>query len=246
MTHSVQQAPSYSETTVATQAGASAVEARSFAVGDLVKILFATIGNALWFIPSLMIRSISDWTSSSIQMDQQTGVPVALHDLLKIVEEKAKSTEGVYRKAASLNQLNALTQQVSQGKTGGIKGEMDAHLAACSVKKILREMPDEEKVFPAAIPNLEEMGEDQKLPAVKSVIGSLTPQKKAFLTHMLNHIETVSEYSAVNKMTKSNLALTLMPNLIPQSTDPLEMLAGQTQQNAFFMFIVENRTALDI
>ncbi|MCP5491171.1 MAG: hypothetical protein H7A42_08710 [Chlamydiales bacterium] len=47
-------------------------------------------------------------------------------------------------------------------------------------------------------------------------------------------------------MTKSNLALTLMPNLIPQSTDPLEMLAGQTQQNAFFMFIVENRTALDI
>ncbi|MCP5491172.1 MAG: hypothetical protein H7A42_08715 [Chlamydiales bacterium] len=95
MTHSVQQAPSYSETTVATQAGASAVEARSFAVGDLVKILFATIGNALWFIPSLMIRSIQRLTSSSIQMDQQTGVPVALHDLLKIVEEKANQRKGL-------------------------------------------------------------------------------------------------------------------------------------------------------
>ena len=123
---------------------------------------------------------------------------------------------------------------------------MDAHLAACSIKKMLRDMPAEKKVFPATIPNLEGMNEQQKISDVKTIIGSLTSQKKAFLTHMLNHITAVSSHSEVNKMTSSNLALTLMPNLIPQSNDPLQMMADQSKQNAFFMYILENRTTLGI
>ncbi|WP_420422533.1 Rho GTPase-activating protein [Simkania sp.] len=234
------------DTPIVARVEVNALQSVSFNVGDLVKILFTAIGNAMWFIPSLMIRAISDWTSSSIEMHKETGVPVALHDLMKIVEEKAKSTEGIYRKATSFAELNALTEQVSQGKTDGVKSDMDAHLAACSIKKMLRDMPAEKKVFPATIPNLEGMNEQQKISDVKTIIGSLTSQKKAFLTHMLNHITAVSSHSEVNKMTSSNLALTLMPNLIPQSTDPLQMMADQSKQNAFFMYILENRTTLGI
>lgn len=231
-----------------TQSDANATQARSFFIAEVVNFLFTSIGSALWFLPSLLIRAISDLTSSSIPVNEKTGAPVALHQLLDIVEQKAKITQGIYRVPASATDLDELTKQISKGENDGISEGMDAHLAACSVKKMLREMPAEQKVFPAEVPNLEELESDQKLAAAKTLISSITPQKKAFLSRLVNHIEAVSLFEGVNKMSKSNLVLMFAPNVFAQGadTDPMEGLAEMKKQNDLFTYVLNNRTALDI
>lgn len=225
---------------------ADANETAANIIGEFVKLLFTSIGSALWFVPSLVIRALSDWTSSSIPVNEKTGAPVALHDLLKIVEEKAKTTQGIYRKSASATDLNELTKKISEGNSEGVSGTMDPHLAACSVKKMLRDMPGEEKVFPAEVPNLEELESSDKLKAVKTTISALSSQKKAFLTRLVDHVEAVSLFSDVNKMPKSNLAIVLAPNLFAQHSDLSKEFAAMGIRNAFFTFVVDNRSALDI
>lgn len=229
-----------------TQSDANATQARSFFIAEVVKFLFTSLGSALWFVPSLLIRAISDLTSSSIPVNEKTGAPVAFHDLLDIVEEKAKTTKGIYRISASATDLNELTKKISEGNSEGVSDGMEAHLAACAIKKMLRDMPVEQKVFPADVPNLEELESDQKLAAAKTLISGMTPQKKAFLSRLVDHVEAVSLFSSVNKMTKSNLAIVLAPNLFAQHSDLTQEFAAMGVRNTFFTFVVDNRAALDI
>lgn len=94
---------------------------------------------------------------------------------------------------------------------------VDPHAVAGALKSYLRELPEPLMIFELYNEWFEAAGEkdlDVKLERFRAVLKKLPPENYNNLRYLIQFLACLSEHQAVNRMTPSNIAIVLGPNLL--------------------------------
>ncbi|XP_055993443.1 SH3 domain-binding protein 1 [Sorex fumeus] len=150
---------------------------------------------------------------------QELGRDIALPIeacVLMLLSEGMKE-EGLFRLAAGASVMKRLRQTLSSDPLGLQEFCSDPHAVAGALKSYLRELPEPLMTFDLyddwmRAASLKEAG--PRLEALKEVCGRLPPENLRNLRYLLKFLARLAEEQEVNKMTPSNIAIVLGPNLL--------------------------------
>nr|XP_004610754.1 unnamed protein product [Sorex araneus] len=150
---------------------------------------------------------------------QELGRDIALPIeacVLMLLSEGMKE-EGLFRLAAGASVLKRLRQTLASDPLGLQEFCSDPHAVAGALKSYLRELPEPLMTFDLyddwmRAASLKEAG--PRLEALKDVCSRLPPENLRNLRYLLKFLARLAEEQEVNKMTPSNIAIVLGPNLL--------------------------------
>ncbi|KFO36699.1 SH3 domain-binding protein 1 isoform X2 [Fukomys damarensis] len=125
--------------------------------------------------------------------------------------------EGLFRLAAGASVLKRLKQAMALDPRSLEGFCSDPHAVAGALKSYLRELPEPLMTFDLyddwmRAASLKESG--ARLEALREVCGSLPPENFSNLRYLMKFLALLAEEQDVNKMTPSNIAIVLGPNLL--------------------------------
>uniref|UniRef100_A0A3B4TY26 SH3-domain binding protein 1 n=1 Tax=Seriola dumerili TaxID=41447 RepID=A0A3B4TY26_SERDU len=125
--------------------------------------------------------------------------------------------EGLFRLAAAASVVKRLKTCLDQGTVDHSDFSMDPHAVAGALKCYFRELP--EPLMTSELYNdwFKAAGEKdltEKLERFKELLKKLPPENYNNLRYLVQFLSLLSEQQAVNKMTPSNIAIVLGPNLL--------------------------------
>lgn len=125
--------------------------------------------------------------------------------------------EGLFRLAAGASVLKRLKQTMASDPGGLQEFCSDPHAVAGALKSYLRELPEPLMTFDLyddwmRAASLKEPG--PRLEALKEVCSRLPPENLNNLRYLLKFLARLAEEQEANKMTPSNIAIVLGPNLL--------------------------------
>ncbi|KAM7023385.1 SH3 domain-binding protein 1 [Passerculus sandwichensis] len=137
--------------------------------------------------------------------------------------------EGLFRLAAGASVLRKLKSSLASGSNALEEFYSDPHAVAGALKSYLRELPQplmtfelyDEWVKAASLKDT-----DSRLQSLRDTCGRLPQDSYNNLRYLIKFLAKLAEHQEVNKMTPSNIAIVLGPNLLwsQQSTgDPMQL-----------------------
>ncbi|NWY46609.1 3BP1 protein, partial [Sylvia atricapilla] len=159
--------------------------------------------------------------------------------------------EGLFRLAAGASVLRKLKSSLASGSNALEEFYSDPHAVAGALKSYLRELPQPLMTFElydewVKAASLKDM--DSRLQSLRDTCSRLPRDSYNNLRYLIKFLAKLAEHQEVNKMTPSNIAIVLGPNLLwsQQSTgDPMQLdLASVSSVQAVVEALIQNVDAL--
>ncbi|XP_008294997.1 SH3 domain-binding protein 1 [Stegastes partitus] len=153
------------------------------------------------------------------QSEKEIAAPIqeCIHMLLRT----GMREEGLFRLAAAASVVKRLKTCLDQGTVDHSEFSMDPHAVAGALKCYLRELPEPLMTFELYNDWFKAAGEkdlSERLEQFRLLLKKLPPENYNNLRYLVQFLSLLSEHQAVNKMTPSNIAIVLGPNLLwPQA-----------------------------
>ncbi|KAK9530684.1 hypothetical protein VZT92_012172 [Zoarces viviparus] len=125
--------------------------------------------------------------------------------------------EGLFRMAAAASVVKRLKNCLDHEVVDYSEFSMDPHAVAGALKSYLRELPEPLMTFELYNDWFKAAGEKdptEKLEQFRVLLKKLPPENYNNLRYLVQFLSLLSEQQAVNKMTPSNVAIVLGPNLL--------------------------------
>ncbi|XP_033975370.1 LOW QUALITY PROTEIN: SH3 domain-binding protein 1 [Trematomus bernacchii] len=149
------------------------------------------------------------------ESNREIAVPIeeCIHMLLRT----GMTEEGLFRLAAAASVVKRLKMCLDQEAVDHSEFSMDPHAVAGALKGYLRELP--EPLMTSELYNdwFKAAGEKdlpEKLEQFRVLLKQLPPENYNNLRYLVQFLSLLSEQQAVNKMSPSNIAIVLGPNLL--------------------------------
>lgn len=131
----------------------------------------------------------------------------------------------------------------NEGKDVNYNNPQDIHCAAVIIKRFLRELPEPIltfKLYETIITSTKIPDATEKLKVVWCILHNELPEENfVVLKFLMEFLNEVLDYSAVNKMTAMNLAIVFGPNIL-WSRSQAASIDAMAQINSFTLLLLEN------
>ncbi|KAM9336173.1 SH3 domain-binding protein 1 [Symphorus nematophorus] len=149
------------------------------------------------------------------QSNREIAAPIqeCIHMLLRT----GMREEGLFRLAAAASVVKRLKTCLDQEMVDHSEFSMDPHAVAGALKCYLRELPEPLMTFELYNDWFKAAGDKdltEKLEQFKVLLKKLPPENYNNLRYLVQFLSLLSEQQAINKMTPSNIAIVLGPNLL--------------------------------
>ncbi|XP_042363259.1 SH3 domain-binding protein 1 [Plectropomus leopardus] len=149
------------------------------------------------------------------QSNREIAAPIqeCIHMLLRT----GMTEEGLFRLAAAASVVKRLKTCLDQEAVDHSEFSMDPHAVAGALKCYLRELPEPLMTFDLYNDWFKAAGEKdlpEKLEQLKVLLKKLPPENYNNLRYLIQFLSLLSGQQALNKMTPSNIAIVLGPNLL--------------------------------
>uniref|UniRef100_A0A3Q3L403 Rho GTPase-activating protein 17 n=2 Tax=Mastacembelus armatus TaxID=205130 RepID=A0A3Q3L403_9TELE len=136
--------------------------------------------------------------------------------------ETGMKEEGLFRIAAGASKLKKLKAALDCSTSQLEEFYSDPHAVAGALKSYLRELPEPlmtYQLYDEWIQNVPAFNPDKRLQALWLVCDQLPKNNKTNLRYLVKFLAKLAQESDVNKMTPSNIAIVLGPNLLWAKTE---------------------------
>ncbi|KAJ8251615.1 hypothetical protein GJAV_G00223250 [Gymnothorax javanicus] len=165
---------------------------------------------------------------------QHSGREIAapIQECVHMLLQKGMKEEGLFRLAAAASVVKKLKCSLDNGNLDHSEFSSDPHAVAGALKSYLRELPEPLMTFELYSDWFKAAGEKEvadKLEQLKSALGKLPPENYSNLRYLVQFLSRLSEHQSVNKMSPSNIAIVLGPNLLwrrSEGEDSLQDMAS--------------------
>jgi len=167
-------------------------------------------------------------------MNQHLLIPYLVQSAIDTIRARGLTVEGIFRVSGSLQRIKELQDMYDKGTPVDLSKEPDIHAIAGLLKRYLRELP--EPIIPFSMYNdLIAAATDEKTPIdvkcafIQAQLCELDPTAFFILDQLIQLLSEIAAHSQENKMTASNLAVVMAPNIMYSEmtpTDPIAALAG--------------------
>ncbi|KAM9837372.1 SH3 domain-binding protein 1 isoform 2-T2 [Aulostomus maculatus] len=153
------------------------------------------------------------------QSNREIAAPI--QECIYMLLRTGMREEGLFRLTAAASVVKRLKTCLDQGLLNHSEFNMDPHAVAGALKCYLRELPEPLMTFELYNDWFKAAGEkglDERLEMFRILLKKLPPENYNNLRYLVQFLSLLSEQQAVNKMTPSNIAIVLGPNLLwPQA-----------------------------
>ncbi|XP_074017482.1 T-cell activation Rho GTPase-activating protein-like [Numenius arquata] len=177
---------------------------------------------------------------------EDATLPQPIQELLAVLQREGPATEGIFRRAASGTSLRQLREALDRGAEVEL-GSQPALLLAVLLKDFLRSIPDKllgSHLYEEWTAALEKSSREEKVEELKAVAHKLPAANLVLLKRLLCLLRHIGHNAATSRMSCSNLAICVGPNLLsPPEEDllPLEaMLEVMQKVKVLVEFLLEN------
>lgn len=147
----------------------------------------------------------------------ETEIATPIQECIHMLLRTGMREEGLFRLAAAASVVKRLKTCLDQGTVDHSEFSMDPHAVAGALKCYLRELPEPLMTFELYSDWFKAAGEkdlQEKLEQFRVLLKKLPPENYNNLRYLVQFLSLLSEHQAVNKMTPSNIAIVLGPNLL--------------------------------
>ncbi|XP_054914062.1 SH3 domain-binding protein 1 [Poeciliopsis prolifica] len=169
--------------------------------------------------PAAGLSSLKVYGEPLLSHLSQSGRAIAapIQECIHMLLRTAMREEGLFRLAAAASVVKRLKTCLNQGAVDHSEFSMDPHAVAGALKCYLRELPEPLMTFELYSDWFSAAGEKDlsvKLEKFRNLLQKLPPENYNNLRYLVQFLSLLSEQQAVNKMTPSNIAIVLGPNLL--------------------------------
>ncbi|CAL8381457.1 unnamed protein product [Gadus morhua 'NCC'] len=151
--------------------------------------------------------------------------------------------EGLFRLAAAASVLKKLKGCLNQGTVDHEEFSSDPHAVAGALKCYLRELPEPLMTFELYTDWFKAAGEKEtadKVEQLRIVLKKLPAENYSNLRYLVQFLSLLSEQQAVNRMSPTNIAIVLGPNLLwPRTEGEIGMFDMAAASSVQVMVVVE-------
>uniref|UniRef100_A0A3Q4AK89 Uncharacterized protein n=1 Tax=Mola mola TaxID=94237 RepID=A0A3Q4AK89_MOLML len=144
-------------------------------------------------------------------------IAAPIQECISMLLRTGMREEGLFRLAAAASVVKKLKTCLDQEKVDHSEFSMDPHAVAGALKSYLRELPEPLMTFELYSDWFKAAGEKdltEKLEHFRVLLKKLPLENYNNLRYLVTFLYLLSEQQAVNKMTPSNIAIVLGPNLL--------------------------------
>ncbi|XP_051530155.1 SH3 domain-binding protein 1-like [Myxocyprinus asiaticus] len=144
-------------------------------------------------------------------------IAVPIEECVSMLLRTGLREEGLFRLAAAASVVKKLKSCLDSGMVDQNEFSTDPHAVAGALKCYLRELPEPLMTFELYNDWFKAAGEkdtDEKLKQLQMALQKLPTENYNNLRYLVQFLSHLSEQQAVNKMTPSNIAIVLGPNLL--------------------------------
>lgn len=149
--------------------------------------------------------------------ESEKEIAAPIQECIHMLLRTGMREEGLFRLAAAASVVKRLKTCLDQGTVDHSEFSMDPHAVAGALKCYLRELPEPLMTFELYSDWFKAAGEkdmQEKLEQFRVLLKKLPPENYNNLRYLVQFLSLLSEHQAVNKMTPSNIAIVLGPNLL--------------------------------
>ncbi|XP_076074903.1 rho GTPase-activating protein 44-like isoform X6 [Mytilus galloprovincialis] len=174
-----------------------------------------------------------------------TGRDVALvieACIVTIIEGGGMEEEGLFRIAGMASRVKKLKTSFDAGVVDMDEYALDIHSVAGALKQYLRELPEPLLTYYLYqdFINVLSLPQNQRLQALWKVVHDLPEPNYNNFRYLVKFLAKLSEKSDINKMTPSNIAIVIGPNLLWLEGDAGASMASSGSVSNLFEMIVSN------
>ncbi|XP_074676622.1 T-cell activation Rho GTPase-activating protein-like [Strix aluco] len=173
-------------------------------------------------------------------------LPRPIQELVDILHQRGPSTEGIFRRADRGTALQKLKEDLDRGADVDLANQPVILLAAV-LKDFLRSIPGKLLVvglYEDWMQAMERPSKEARVEALKVVAEKLPAAHLLLLQRLISLLQSIGHHVSTSRMTASNLAICLGPNLLgPPDEDllPLEAMLKVTEKVKLLVeFLIEN------
>ncbi|XP_018594021.2 SH3 domain-binding protein 1-like [Scleropages formosus] len=166
---------------------------------------------------SISCRKVYGQPLLSHLMESEKQIAVPIQECIHMLLQTGMREEGLFRLAAAASVVKRLKSSLDSGSVDHSEFSTDPHAVAGALKSYLRELPEPIMTFDLYNDWFKAAGEKElsdRLKRLKEVLGKLPVENYNNLRYLIQFLAHLSEQQAVNKMTPSNIAIVLGPNLL--------------------------------
>ncbi|KNC54581.1 uncharacterized protein AMSG_01437 [Thecamonas trahens ATCC 50062] len=180
------------------------------------------------------------------------ALPALVFACVTFLADAGIYTDGIFRVSASASDIaelkTALESQTSAGDALVIPTDTEAAAVAALLKEYLRELPEPIvadhlfEVFMGVVEDEEYALDEERM---FKVLLLLDPPRKSLMAVLMGLLHEISTYANINRMTASNLAAVMAPNILRRKgMAPLEEAERSSTAIKFMSFAIEHAPAL--
>ncbi|KAM6412925.1 T-cell activation Rho GTPase-activating protein-like [Pluvialis apricaria] len=173
-------------------------------------------------------------------------LPQPIQDLLGILHQEGPSTEGIFRRAASGTSLRELREALDSGADVDLASQ-PVLLLGVILKDFLRSIPGKLLIidlYEDWMRAMERTSRQAKVEELKAVAEKLPAANVLLLRRLLSLLQHIGHNASTSRMSASNLAICVGPNLLSpanENTLTLEAMVQVTEKvNVLVEFMIEN------
>lgn len=148
---------------------------------------------------------------------QEREIAFVIEECATFLYREALDEQGLFRLAGSTAKIRKLTAEFDAGLVDLSEFEGDVHVVTGALKQYLRELPEPlmtSKLYSEWIQASTIQDNGTRLQAYWTIVEKMPSLYKANLRYLITFLGKLSENSDVNKMSASNIAIVIAPNLI--------------------------------
>eukprot|EP01118_Nematostelium_gracile_P017049 TRINITY_DN7171_c0_g2_i1.p1 TRINITY_DN7171_c0_g2~~TRINITY_DN7171_c0_g2_i1.p1 ORF type:complete len:406 (+),score=101.87 TRINITY_DN7171_c0_g2_i1:55-1218(+) len=178
-----------------------------------------------------------------VQKDN-TKVPIVVSKCIDYLNrQNALETEGIFRVSGPKTEIEALKKSYEDDKKPDLMKVDDVHVITGVLKQFFRELPQPlltYELYDSFLKTHEIESHEERARALRPIVQQLPTTNRETLHTLMNFTINVVKYEHKNKMTASNLATVLGPNLIyAAAPDPMTMKMDMEHGNSIVETMIE-------
>eukprot|EP01120_Amphizonella_sp_Union-15-10_P011222 TRINITY_DN4706_c0_g1_i2.p1 TRINITY_DN4706_c0_g1~~TRINITY_DN4706_c0_g1_i2.p1 ORF type:complete len:562 (+),score=95.43 TRINITY_DN4706_c0_g1_i2:42-1727(+) len=181
-----------------------------------------------------------------LEYNQGLSIPIIVHDAVTALIKQGMKLEGLFRLSGNQSKVEAIKKLYDSGKPVDLEIR-DPHVIAGVLKLYLRELPEPlftTDLYMEFIEDYDEKDEEKTKKALLETLPKLPPTHRALLKTLLMLFAKISA-DEENKMTSSNLAICISPNLFRSSCEnPEIMLKHSPICSALFKLMIDDAATM--
>ncbi|XP_040471038.1 T-cell activation Rho GTPase-activating protein-like [Falco naumanni] len=166
---------------------------------------------------------------------EDNTLPRPIQELLAVLHQEGPMTEGIFRRAAGGTELRQLREALDRGTEVDV-GSQPALLLAVILKEFLRSIPTKLlliDLYEDWMAAMERASKQAKVEELKAVADKLPAANLLLLKRLMALLQHIGHNAATSRMSCSNLAICVGPNLLsPPNEDllPLQAMLAVTEK----------------